>query len=108
MLYLDCGGGIMDFANKSFTSLLKILLYVIITIACAYLFLNLLPIILLAAAAIALFIWGNKKFKNYQKKSKMKRSNPAGNENICGKMDSSIFDIQGKNVIDVEYSEVKK
>jgi hypothetical protein len=38
----------------------------------------------------------------------MKRSNPAGNENICGKMDSSIFDIQGKNVIDVEYSEVKK
>lgn len=98
----------MDFANKNFTSFLKIIFYAAIIIAGVFLFLNLLPIILLAAAVIVLFVWGNRKFKNYKEKAKVRKSNSAENENTSTGIDSSIFDIQGKNIIDVEYSEVKK
>ena len=92
----------MDFINKGLTSILNIMFYGALVILVIYLFFNIVPILLVGLVITWAVIKGFKKVKNWNSNRKTKVDD---NIEIINKFTSE--DISNKEVIDVEYREVR-
>lgn len=94
----------MDFLNKNFSGVLSILIYGVIFIAAAALFMNLLPFIAVAGLGIWLFVKGRRMFKAWTKKEKVSTQYA---ESKSDNIYESNIEFDESKVIDVDYTEVK-
>ena len=94
----------MDFINKRFSSLLFVIFYVVIVIVVIRFFIYILPFIIIASLVGWLSIKGIKIIKNWNSKRK-NGGNVVNNADIIEKDD--LDDLSNKNVIDVDYTDVK-
>lgn len=93
----------MDFVNKNFSGAFKIVLAIIAVIV----FIRILPLLLL----VGFIAWAGfktvKYFKTRGKKKASKYEKMDVNTSINDE-DDNPFDFTGKNVVDVQYEEIKK
>lgn len=92
----------MDFVNRNLSGAFKIIL----TIMAVLIFIRILPVLLV----VGVVAWGGFKGVKYLKTRGNKKANKYEkmdvNANIHDEKDS--FDFTGKNVVDVEYEEIRK
>ncbi|OAA84042.1 hypothetical protein [Clostridium ljungdahlii] len=89
----------MDFVNKSFPVIWKVLLVLVV----AFILVRIVPFIVVAGTALFAFVKIKKYFRS-------KKSTSSKTENINNMVDDKEdpFNFSNKKVIDVEYDEIKK
>ncbi|KZL91228.1 hypothetical protein [Clostridium magnum] len=92
----------MDFVNKNFSGTFKI----IIAIAAMFVFIKILPLLLI----VGLIAWTGFKGVRYFKARAHKKVNKHEKMDVSTNIDGNgdPFDFTGKNVVDVEYEEIRK
>ena len=92
----------MDFVNRNLSGAFKIIL----TIMAVLIFIRILPVLVVVGVVAWAGVKGVKYFKTRGNKKANKYENMDVNSNIHDEKDS--FDFTGKNVVDVEYEEIRK
>lgn len=92
----------MDFVNRNLSSAFKIILAIVIML----IFIKTIPVLIIVGIVAWAGNKGMKFFKNRKSKESTTYKKMNVNPDIYSAKDS--FDITGKNVIDVEYREMKK
>lgn len=92
----------MDFVNKNFSGTFKI----IIAIAAMFVFIKILPLLLI----VGLIAWTGFKGVRYFKAGAHKKVNKHEKMDVSTNIDGNgdPFDFTGKNIVDVEYEEIGK
>lgn len=94
----------MYFVNRGSSSFISSIIYVALFALAAMLFINLFPILLVAGVCIYGITKGVKLFKQWKSKSSYKMNSKANVEIVDEK---EYFDMTDKNIVDVEYTEIK-
>lgn len=91
----------MEFAQKNLYGLLKTIGVIFAVIVCAYIFLHILPVLIIVGIAVYCFI----KFKKH-KISKFARNDAKAKEDVKKQNDFKAYDDLDGDIIDVEYKDV--
>jgi len=92
----------MDFVNRNFSGAVRILL----SILAVFVFIKILPLLVIAGFILWAGFKGFKYFKTKGNKKAKKHENVDISANINN--NRVPFDFTGKNIVDVEYEEIKK
>ena len=92
----------MDFINRSFSGTFKIIL----TIIAVLIFIRIIPLLVV----VGFIAWAGVKGMKYFNSRKYKRANKHENMDVNSSMyaEKDSFDFTDKNIVDVEYEEIKK
>lgn len=94
----------MYFVNRGSSSFISTIIFVGLFLGAAFLFVNLLPVLLVAGISIYAITKGIKMFKQWTSKRSYKMSSK---DNVEIFSEGQDFDMTNKNIIDVEYTDVK-
>lgn len=94
----------MDFINKGLSSILNILFYGVIFFLVIYLLFHIVPIILVVLAVAWLVIKGVKKVKGWDSR---RNGSSKGKDSIEIINDVTSEDLSNREVVDVDYREVR-
>ena len=95
----------MDFVGKSFSGILGLLAIIAVVLVGGYLLIHLIPVFIIAGAAIYAVVMGKRYFKTYFNKNKSKVNKTMKNSYSETSSFKSEDNLDGE-VIDVDYKEV--